>query len=251
MRLDNRVAIITGGNRGIGRAIALSFARKGAKVVVVGRNKTRCDEVVTQISTEDGCALGIQADIASEADVAKMVEQTKDKFQRIDILVNNAAVNLPYRTVTELSLDEWNWVIGINLTGTFLCCRAVLSQMIAQRSGKIINLSSSGGRSGAAGRTPYRACKAAIINFTECLAAEVKEFDIDVNAICPGGVETDMLREIHGGEMPVNAMPPEDIAAVAIFLASDESRAITGTSINAFGHSNPLFRASAWVRGLK
>ena len=142
MRLDNRVAIITGGNRGIGRAIALSFAQEGAKVVVVGRNRTRCDEVVTRISTEDGCALSIQADIASEADVAKMVEQTTEKFQHVDILVNSAAVNLPYRTVTELSLDEWNWVIGINLTGTFLCCRAVLSQMIAQRSGKIINLSS-------------------------------------------------------------------------------------------------------------
>ena len=121
---------------------------EGAEVVVVGRNKARCDEVVTQISKEDGCALSIQADIADEADVTKMVEQTKDKFQRIDILVNSAAVNLPYRKVTELSLNEWNWVIGINLTGTFLCCRAVLSQMIAQRSGKIINLSSIGGRSG-------------------------------------------------------------------------------------------------------
>jgi len=248
MRLANKVAIITGGSRGIGRALALAFAHEGAKVVVVGRNKTRCDEIVTQISKGDGDAISIQADVASEADIAKMVEETKDKFQRIDILVNSAAVNLPYRAVTELTLDEWNWVIGINLTGTFLCCRAVLPQMIAQRFGKIINFSSLGGRIGAAGRTPYRASKAAIINFTECLAAEVKEFDIDVNAICSGAVETDMLREITGGEIPTHAMPPEDIAAVAVFLASDESRAITGTAINAFGRGNPLFGVSTSFR---
>ena len=248
MRLANRIAIITGGSRGIGQAVTSAFANEGAKVVVVGRNKTRCDKVVAQISKNGGDAISIQADVSSEADVAKMVEQTKDKFKRIDILVNNAAVNLPYRTVTELRLDEWNWIIGINLTGTFICCRAVLPQMITQRFGKIINLASIGGRIGAAGRSPYRASKAAIINFTECLAAEVKEFDIDVNAICPGAVETDMMNEITGGEIPKHAMPPEDIAAVAVFLASDESRAITGTSINAFGRGNPLFGASTSVR---
>lgn len=244
MRLTNRIAIITGGGRGIGRAITLAFAREGAKVIVVGRNRARCDEVVSQISKNGGDAISIQADVSSEADVAKMVEQTKDKFQRIDILVNNAAVNLPYRAVTELSLDEWNWIISINLTGTFLCCRAVLPQMIAQQFGKIINLASLGGRMGAAGRAPYRASKAAIINFTECLAAEVKELNIDVNTICPGAVKTDMLSEITGGEMPIHAMPTEDIAAVAVFLASDESRAITGTAIDAFGCGNPLFGAS-------
>jgi len=244
MRLTNRIAIITGGGRGIGRAITLAFAREGAKVIVVGRNRARCDEVVSQISKNGGDAISIQADVSSEADVAKMIEQTKDKFQRIDILVNNAAVNLPYRAVTELSLDEWNWIISINLTGTFLCCRAVLPQMIAQQFGKIINLASLGGRMGAAGRAPYRASKAAIINFTECLAAEVKELNIDVNTICPGAVKTDMLSEITGGEMPIHAMPTEDIAAVAVFLASDESRAITGTAIDAFGCGNPLFGAS-------
>jgi len=251
MRLANKVAIITGGNRGIGRAVALAFAREGAKVAIVGRNRTRCDEVVSQISKNGGDAISVQADVSSEADVAKMVEQTKDKFQRVDILVNNVAVNLPYRAVTELSLDEWNWIININLTGTFLCCRAVLPQMITQRFGKIINLASLGGRIGAAGRAPYRASKAAIINFTECLAAEVKEFNIDVNAICPGAVETDMLREITGGEMPTHAMPTEDIAAVAVFLASDESRAITGTAIDAFGRGNSLFGVSTLFRRSK
>jgi 3-oxoacyl-[acyl-carrier protein] reductase len=251
MRLSGKVAIITGGNRGIGKAISLAFAGEGAKVVVVGRNKPRCDEVVDQITKEGGEAIGIQVDVTSEADVARMAKQTRDKYGRIDILVNNAAVNLPYRAVTELTLEEWNWILNVNLTGPLLCIRSVLPGMITQRSGKIINLSSIGGRHGAAGRTPYRATKAAIINLTECVAAEVKEFGIDVNAICPGAVETDMLREITGGEMPAHLMPPEDIAAVAVFLASDESKAITGTGIDAFGMSNPLFGAAPSVRPIK
>ena len=248
MRLANKVALITGGSRGIGKAVALSLAREGARVAVVSRDETRCNEVVTQILKNGPHALAVPADVSREVDVARMVEQTKGKFQRVDILVNSAAVNLPYRAVTELSLDEWNWVVSVNLTGTFLCCRAVLPQMIAQRSGKIINFASLGGRIGAPGRTPYRASKAAVIHFTACLAAEVKEFDIDVNAICPGAVETDMLREITGGKMPAHAMPPEDIAAVTVFLASDESRAITGTAIDAFGRGNPLFGTPPSVR---
>ncbi|MBU2534614.1 MAG: SDR family oxidoreductase [Chloroflexota bacterium] len=251
MRLSGKVAIITGGNRGIGKAISLAFAREGAKVVVVGRNKSRCNEVVDQVIKEGGEAISIQVDVASEADVARMAKQTKDKYQRIDILVNNAAVNLPYRTVSELTLEEWNWILNVNLTGPFLCIRSVLPEMITQRSGKIINLSSIGGRHGAAGRTPYRATKAAIINLTECIAAEVKEFGIDVNAICPGAVDTDMLREITGGEIPTHTMPPEDIAAVAVFLASDESKAVTGTAIDAFGKTNPIFGVPPSVRPIK
>lgn len=248
MRLTDKVALITGGSRGIGRAIALAFAEEGARVAIASRNKERCEEVATQITKSGGSALGIQADVASEADVARMVAQATDRFQRVDILVNSAAVNLPYRAVTDLSLDEWNWVIGVNLTGTFLCCRAVLPLMMKQHSGKIINIASIGGRIGAAGRTPYRPSKAAVISLTYCLAAEVKDFNIDVNAICPGAVETDMLREITEGKMPEHTMPPADIAAVAVFLASDESRSVTGTAIDAFGRSNPLFGVSTSVR---
>ena len=250
MKLDGKVALITGGSRGIGRAVALAFAGEGAKVAIVGRNKDRCQEVATQISQSGGgSAIGVQADVANEADVAGMVEQVKAKWQRVDILANVAAVNLPYKAVTDLSLEEWNRIIGVNLTGIFLCCRAVLPLMIKQRSGKIINFSSLGGRLGAAGRAPYRSSKAAIINFSECLAAEVKEFNIDVNTICPGAVATDMLREITLGNMPEHAMPPEDVAAVAVFLASAESRAITGTAIDVLGPGNPLFgRATAFPR---
>jgi NAD(P)-dependent dehydrogenase (short-subunit alcohol dehydrogenase family) len=248
MKLSGKVAIITGGSRGIGKAISLAFAREGAKVVVASRNKSHCKEVADKINTEGGEAISIQADVTSETDVARMVKQTKDKYQRIDVLVNNAAVILPYRAITELTLEEWNWMFNVNVTGPFLCSRAVIPEMITQRSGKIINLSSVGGRHGAAGRAPYRPTKAAIINLTECIAAEVKEFDIDVNAICPGPVDTDMIREAFGGKAPSTSMPPEYIAAVAVFLASDASKSITGTSIDAFGDSNPIFGVLSAVR---
>ncbi len=248
MKLKDRVTIVTGGSRGIGKAIALAFAKEGAKVVIVSRDKSHCTKATEDINKSGGTAIGIQADVSQEADVARMVKEARDGFQRIDILVNNAAVNLPYRELIDLTLEEWNWVVGVNLTAPFLCCRAVLPGMIAQKSGKIINLASSGGRHGAAGRMPYRPTKAALISFTECLAAEVKQHNIDVNAICSGAVETDMMFEITAGKMPEKIMPPEDIAAVAVFLASDDSRAITGTAIDAFGNSNPLFGVGTAIR---
>jgi len=245
MRLAGRVALVTGGNRGIGRAISLAFSREGAKVVVVGRNASTCDEAVAAIKAEGGEALAIRADVSCEADVASMVATAVQRFNRIDILVNNAGVNLPYKAVVEITPEEWDYVVGTNLTGPFLCCRAVVPVMIAQGYGKIVNISSLGGRSGAAGRTPYRPTKAALINFTECVAAEVKEHGIDVNAVCPGPVTTDMMREITNNNVPSNAMQPEEIASVVVFLVSGEAGAITGTAIDAFGEANPLFGSQA------
>lgn len=247
MRLDGKVAIVTGGSRGIGRATSMALAREGAGVVVVGRNKSTCVEVVAEISALGGAAIAVQADVSSETDVAAMVAATMERFKRIDILVNNAAVNLPYKTVADLSLDDWNRIVSVNLTGTFLCSRAVVPVMTAQHYGKIVNISSRGGRMGEAGRSPYRSTKAAVIIFTECLAAEVKEHGIDVNAICPGAVVTDMISEISHSNVPSYAMPPEDIASVVVFLASDESRAITGTAIDAFGLGNPILRVKSYI----
>ena len=247
MRLDGKVAIVTGGSRGIGRATSIALAREGAKVVVVGRNESTNEEVVAQIAASGGAAIAVRADVSDEADVAAMAATAMERFKRIDILVNNAAVNLPYKTVADLTLDDWNHIVSVNLTGTFLCCRAVVPVMTTQSYGKIINISSRGGRMGEAGRSPYRSTKAALIIFTECLAAEVKEHGIDVNAVCPGAVKTDMIREITNDHVPSYAMPPEDIASVVVFLASDESRAITGTAIDAFGEGNPLFRAKSYL----
>ena len=244
MRLKDRVAIVTGGSRGIGKAIALAFAREGAQIAIVGRNLARAEEVANQIESNGGRAIALHADVSIEADVARMVEQVLSHFGKIDILVNNAGVNLPYRRVVDLTVEEWSHVVGVNLTGPFLCARAVLPSMISQHYGKIINIASIGGRKGAAGRIPYRPTKAAIINFTECLAAEVKEHNIDVNAICPGAVDTDMLREISGRRRE-DADSPEKIAAVAVFLACEEGRGITGTAVDVFGDSNPLFRTQS------
>jgi 3-oxoacyl-[acyl-carrier protein] reductase len=146
---------------------------------------------------------------------------------------------LPFRKVVDLSLKEWEQVLAVNLTGTFLVTKAVLPIMMEKKRGKIINMSSIGGRRGAAGRIPYRPTKAALINFTECVAAEVKKYGIAVNAICPGTVDTQMLKEIAGGRAPAPALShPDEIARVALFLASDDSSSISGAAIDAFGSAS-------------
>jgi len=241
MKLAGKVAMITGGGRGIGRAIALSFAAEGASVVVSGRTSSEIKEVAREVEKQGRKSLALQADVSREEDVKNMIGETVKVFERVDILVNNAATNLPYRNVTDLTLAEWNRVLEVNLTGPFLCCRAVLPTMIRQRSGKIINISSIGGRYGAAGRSPYRSSKAALLQFTYCLAAEVKQYGIDVNAICPGPTETRMMKDIARGSLFPALIRPEEIAEVVLFLASQHSTAITGTAIDAFGPNNPLF----------
>ena len=240
MRLANRIAIVTGGGRGIGRAICLAFAREGAQVVTTARTPSEIEEVASEIRGLGQKALAIAADVSDGERVASVVNATVSAFGRIDILVNNAAINHPSCPVVELDPHDWDRVMAVNLKGTFLCCRAVLGKMIEQRSGKIINISSVGGRRGGAGRSPYRASKAAVLNFTECLSDEVKRFGINVNAICPGGVETRMLREIFPERNPSAMLTPQDIAAVAVFLGSDDARAIHGAVVDAFGISTEI-----------
>jgi NAD(P)-dependent dehydrogenase (short-subunit alcohol dehydrogenase family) len=244
MQLKDKVAIVTGGGRGIGRATAISLALEGAAVTVSARTRAQIEETALQIRHQGGKAIAIPADVANESSVANMVSCTLETFGRIDILVNNAGYNLPDRNVIDLTLEEWNTVLTINLTGPFLCAKAVLPTMVKQRFGKIINIASIGGRQGRAARSPYRAAKAGLINFTQSLAAEVKRYGIDVNCVCPGGTDTQMMRVVaHSqGRTDLNLMRPEEIAAVVLFLASSKSSAITGTAIDAFGPSNPLFR---------
>ena len=240
MKLEGRVAIVTGAGRGIGRAIALTFSREGARVAAVASSAGEIQETVGEIQKGNQAAIGIQADVSREEEVARMVQQTVQQFKTVDILVNNAGINLPYRAVVDLSLKEWEQILAVNLTGTFLATRAVLPIMMEKKSGKIINLSSIGGRRGAAGRSPYRATKAALINFTECVAAEAKPHGIRVNAICPGLVESRMQKEITAGrDFVPELIHPDEIARVALFLATDDSSPICGAAIDAFG-STPL-----------
>jgi NAD(P)-dependent dehydrogenase (short-subunit alcohol dehydrogenase family) len=240
VRLAETVAVVTGGGRGIGRAVCLAFAREGARVAIAARTGGEIEQVASEIRGLGGTALAIATDVADQHSVTSMVDATLGAFGRIDILVNNAAINHAPRPVVELDPGEWEAVLAVNLTGTFLCSRAVLRTMIEQGRGKVINISSVGGRRGGAGRSAYRASKAAVLSFTESLSAEVRQLGINVNAICPGGVETRMLREIFPERDPATMLTPEDLAAVATFLASDDARAMHGAIVDVFGVSTEI-----------
>jgi NAD(P)-dependent dehydrogenase (short-subunit alcohol dehydrogenase family) len=240
MKLANKVAIVTGGGRGIGRAICLALASEGAQVVATARTSSEIEEVASAIRSRGQQSLAVATDVSDEASVASMMKAALAAFRRVDILVNNAAINHPPCLVVGMNPRDWDAIMAVNLRGTFLCCRAVLGKMIEQRSGKIINIASIGGRRGGAGRSAYRASKAAVLNFTEGLSDEVKRFGINVNAICPGGVETRMLREIFPERDPATMLAPEDIAAVAVFLASEDARAMHGAIVDVFGVSTEV-----------
>ena len=238
-RLAGRVAIVTGAGRGIGRAIALRYSREGATVVLAARTSAQIDEAAAEIESAGGRALAIQCDVSSESDVDRLVDATVRQFGRIDILVNNAAVNLPPTDLTEVDLSVWRNVIDVNLTGAFICTRAVLPHMKRIGSGVVLILSSVGGRRGAAGRGPYRASKAALINFTETIGAEGAEYGVRAVCLCPGGVDTDMMREIgmaRGREL----MKPEQVADVATYAVSDEAATLNGVTIDVPGTANTL-----------
>ena len=242
MKLSGKVAIVTGSSKGIGREIALLYAKEGAKVTVSARSRDQVEQVAEKIRELGGEALAVQADVTSEVDVARLVNTTFQTWGQIDILVNNAATILPRIDVVDIEPDQWRRVIDVNLTGSFLCAKAVLPHMIKRKTGKIINISSTAGRKGARSEGPYCASKAALINFSETLAAEAYDHGIDVNCICPGAVDTEMIRVLTQGNRQSGLMRPEEIAAVALFLASDESSSITGTAIDAAGPSNKLFQ---------
>jgi NAD(P)-dependent dehydrogenase (short-subunit alcohol dehydrogenase family) len=241
MKLDGKVAIITGGGRGIGRATALALAREGAAVVLAARTAAEIEAVAREVQSSGARALPVVTDVARRDDIGRLVQRTLDAFERIDILVNNAGIGLPLRDVVDLPLEDWTRVLAVNLTGPFLCAQAVLPSMIRQGWGKIINLSSLGGQVGVAGNSAYGAAKAGLLLFTRCLAAEVKRHGIDVNAVCPSGTDTQLLRDMGRAEGRTNLMRPEEIANTILFLASPDASAVTGTTIEAYGLSNPLF----------
>lgn len=243
-RLTGRTALVTGASQGIGYAIALAFAREGANIIVTARSKDKLRALASEAEAFGVEALVAPADIGVEVEINGVAESAISKFGGIDILVNNAAIIHPRIPVSEFDPQLFRDVLNVNLTGTFLITKALLPGMIEREYGKIINISSIGGRKGAAGRSAYRITKSGMISFTESLASEVKQHGIDVNAICPGGVDTEGYRDAFntaGKTDNPKLMDPDEIAQVAVFLASDASSAVTGAAIDAFGSTNPLF----------
>jgi NAD(P)-dependent dehydrogenase (short-subunit alcohol dehydrogenase family) len=251
MKLANRVAIITGGGHGIGRAIALRFAAEGAAVTVAGTRRDPLDTTAAEIVGSGGRSLALVADVADESAAARMVEETVRKYGRLDILVNNAGIAGPTALVADMRCDEWERTLAINLTGAFLCAKHAIPHLVAAGEGRIINITSVAGKIGYALRSPYAASKWGMIGLTRSLALELGEHGVTVNAIAPGGTRGARLeavirdratalgrspeqveREFFVGTTALKRMvEPEEIAATAVFLASAEARNITGETI--------------------
>ena len=247
MKLKDKIAIVTGGGRGIGRAITLALAGNGADVAVVARTSPEIDNVAAEIKVLGRRSMALKADVADPKAVESMVNSVIEEWGRLDILVNNAGVQGPIGTIVENNTDEWIKTVHVNLFGTFLCTRAVLPGMIKQRKGKIINLSGGGATSARPNFTAYAVSKTGVVRFTETVAEELKQFNIQVNAIAPGAVITNMTEEVlHAGkaagekainetrkQLETGGTPPEKAADLAIFLASDESDGLSGKLISA------------------
>jgi 3-oxoacyl-[acyl-carrier protein] reductase len=239
--LKDQVAIVTGASRGIGRAIALQLASQGAKVVVnYASSSTAADEVVAEITANGGEAIALQADVSQSAQVDTLINTTLEKFQRVDILVNNEGITRD-TLLLRMKLEEWQAVIDLNLTGVFLCTKAVSKIMLKQRSGRIINIASVAGQMGNPGQANYSAAKAGVIGFTKTVAKEFASRGITVNAVAPGFISTDMTSDIRA-EGILQYIPlgrfgqPEEIAGMVRFLASDPAAAyITGQVFNVDG----------------
>jgi 3-oxoacyl-[acyl-carrier protein] reductase len=250
MRLKDKVCLVTGASRGIGRAIALTFGREGASVAVnYSKNREKAEEVANEIIRLGRRAITVKADVSNKEEVDKMVETVINEFGRIDVLVNNAGITWRTSNILSGTKEEWEKVLGVNLIGTYYCIQAVAPYMIKQRYGKIINISSLASIGTTFGeQVAYGPSKAAVNILTKRLAYELGPYNINVNAIAPGLIKTDILsvgrskeelEKLLNNIANVTALrrvgEPQDIANVALFLASDESNFITGQVIVADG----------------
>jgi 3-oxoacyl-[acyl-carrier protein] reductase len=243
MRLKDQVAVVTGGSRGIGRAIAKALAAEGAKVAIVYRgSKEAADQLVGEIQQAGGTARALQCDVGDYASVQKCIEDVVKTWEKIDVLVNSAGV-IKDGLFLQMDPESWSTVLQTNLGGTFNFCRAVIEGMFRKRRGRIINLSSVAAEHVNRGQVNYSSSKGAINSLTRALATEVASRGITVNAIAPGFIETDMTVAVRNmaGDVIKKIIPmrrygqPEDIAKVAVFLASDDSAYITGQVITVDG----------------
>lgn len=243
-RLLDKVAIVTGAGKGIGREISLEYAREGAKVVVAARTQSDIDSIAKEINELGSDALAISCDVSKSEDVQRLIEEALNRFQRIDILVNNAGISRS-ALISKMSDDLWNSVININLTGTFNCVRAISSHFMEKRplGGKIINFTSTAAKYGNVGQAAYAASKWGIIAFSKTAARELARYKVNVNCIMPGYIETAMTADTPSvyKEQTIAQIPqlrigyPDDVAKVAVFLASEDSDYMTGSIVQVDG----------------
>ena len=240
MRLQGKVAVVTGGAQGIGRAIALGLGREGAKVVIADLQADKAKSVAAELQALGTEALAIEVNVASESSVKQLASETFSRFGRVDVLVNDAGIYLK-APVVEITEENWDRTINVNLGGNFLCCRAFIPSMRKQKGGRIISVASGIAHYGAKEFAPYAASKAAIIGFVKSLAREVGHDGITVNALCPGAANTAMPRTHRSEEELMqrlrsnplgHVLEPEDFVGPVVFLASDAASYITGQSIN-------------------
>ncbi len=245
MRLKDQAAIVTGGASGIGRGICLAMAREGATVAVADLNVAGAKAVAQEIEGSDGRALGVQTDVTSSRSVRDMVHTILGQFGHIDILVNNAGWD-KFGPFLESDEETWDKVIALNLKGPIICARAVLDDMVARQSGKIITIASEAGKVGSSGEVVYSGAKGGVIGFTKALAREMARHKINVNCVCPGPADTPLFGQLVQeypklAEALKKAIPwrrlgtPEDIAPLVVFLASDDARYITGQAWSVSG----------------
>lgn len=256
MKLKDQIAVIVGSARGIGAAIAQAFSQEGARLVLVDLEKTKpeLDGVAQAINQAGGNALAITADCSDDSQVNALVDDTVRRFGKIDILVNSAGFRGPLVPVQEITEKQWDDVVLYNLKLVFLCCRAVLKQMIKQKSGSIVSISGTAGREGMALRGSLCAAKWGVVGLTQTIAKEAGPYGIRANVICPGGMDEPDLREMYGQraknlgmtveahEAQILALTPlrkyakhEEVAKAALFLASSDSSHTTGESLNVSG----------------
>jgi len=242
-QIENKVAIVTGGGGGIGGAIVQRFAREGAKLAVADINPDAAQARVKEVADRGGDAIAITSDVTNKKSVEQMIQATKERWGRIDILANVAGGAL-IKPVIEVSEEEWDHVIDMNLKSTFLCSQAALPTMIKQHYGKIVSISSIYGFTGNATRASYAAAKAGVAVFTKSLALEVVSHGVNVNAIAPGRILTDRVRGHYSedewagrvAQIPMKrAGQPEEVASTALFLVTDENKYITGQTIHVNG----------------